>query len=129
MKSLVLITTHAISTASDLGLDMPREHLEYLMENRVRRNFKMAIKVKQGVEDRWIIPFAMPASIYCDKICCWLVVSTPKDARTLRKYEYILRTLLHENNPIVRSYWHHDGAESPVLAYMKYWSEMNDLSK
>ena len=124
---LVLISEHAKESAVDLGINMPDNNFKFLVENRIRRDLDRAIKVRQGNEDRWIIPLKLPPSVFCDEICCWMVLSTPNDSATKEKYQYVLKTFLHENNPIVRAYWHHEEAESPVIAYLNYCAEMKRL--
>lgn len=124
---LVLITTHAKESAQSLGIEMPDDHLRFIIENRIRKDLKKAIKVKQGDEGKWIVPLITPQSIFCDQICCWMVISEPNDQATQGEYQYVLRTFLHENSPIVRKYWHDRDIESPVQAYLKYWDEMNSI--
>jgi len=125
---LTLITTHAIESANSLGMNgTPEDMLISLIEDQVRNNFNMAIKVKQGGKDRWIIPAVMPRSIWCESMCCWIVLSVPTDEKTIAKFKYVARTLLHENSPVVRKLWRHEGVENPVRGYMKYLKEMKEL--
>lgn len=129
MRKLVLITNHARESAHQLGIAMPDEHFEFIIENRIRRLFHKAIKVKQGGRDRWILPLDLPESLFCDPICCWMVLAEPTNDEEKEEYQYILKTLLHENSPIVRKYWNSEDTGSPVEAYLRYCEKMEELNK
>ena len=40
---IILIPQHALDAAASLGIDMPEVHLKFLVENRIRKDFKKAI--------------------------------------------------------------------------------------
>jgi len=127
---LTFVTNHAVESANDLGLsDMPDDILTSLIEDQVRNNFNLAIKVKQGKTNRWIIPAVMPKSIWCESICCWVVLSEPTDNKTIAKFRYVARTLLHENSPIVRKLWQHEGTDNPVRGYIEYCKNMEKINE
>ena len=127
LTEFLLVTNHAKESAEAVGIIMPPDILDSLIRIRAHKYIDTAIKVKQGNEDRWIVPFTAPMSIYCDKINCWLVLSEPneEDAR----YRYILKTILHENSPIVRAYWHSEEPGSPVESYLKWHKTMKELGR
>lgn len=132
-RSFVLITDHAVKSAVDLGIDLPRRQMIKLLSIRARNNMKFAIECTQEGRKKYIIPCVMPPVTQCPdnpassvtpRIPYWSVLAVPKDRPTSASYRYVMLTVLHSNSPAARKAWEWAGKEDPVVARIQHMKEL-----
>ena len=122
------VTTHAVESLWDLGVNLPYPETVRLMLSKLRDNFGIAIKIKQD-RMKWFVPCVVPpitqtprnpSASASSPISFWGVLAVPTDDKTLDRFSYVVLTVLHPNNSIVSRLWHNEDPGDLVENYIKF---------
>ena len=130
-NGFAFVTSHAVESLWDLGVDLPYAETVRLMLSKLRDNFHIALTVYQD-RKKWFVPCIIPPitqtpdrpqTSVSEPISFWGVLAVPSDQKTIEKFSYVVLTSLHPNSMIVRRLWHNEDPGDLIENYIRFKGE------